>query len=248
MNFSNLRSVRRSEEESPPVREAGVAQSAQSRRQKRLRTGPAIEAYADDDVAPAEIRRRLQHDGNEVVPQHRDLEPLTKPLRCSEAYDCGCDDEECSIEIGMAFIADDQSPELVDPCERPLDDPSVFSKVAAAFDASSCDAGRDGAGAQVAAAAVEVVTLVCVKLGGPFAGPTALLAYGMDGIGDIGQRHAVVAVGSRQDDCERDAGAVDHDVALGTRLAAISRVRACRVAPLLAGTDEASMEARDQSI
>lgn len=148
----------------------------------------------------------------------------------------------------MPFVADDQSSELVDPCKRPLDDPSVLPEVAAAFDASPCDAGRDGAGAQVAAAAVEVVALVGMELGGPFAGPAALLAHGMDGIGDIAQRHAVVAVGSGQDDSERDAGAVDHDVALGARLAAIGRVRACRVAPLLAGTDEASTEARDQSI
>lgn len=148
----------------------------------------------------------------------------------------------------MAFVADDQSPELVDPCERPLDDPAVLSEVAAAFDATPCDARDDGAGAQVATTAVEVVALVGVKLGGPFAGPAVLLAHGMDCIHDIGQRHAVVAVGSRQDDSEGDAGAVDHDVALGARLAAIGRVRACRVAPLLAGTDEASTEARDQSI
>ena len=148
----------------------------------------------------------------------------------------------------MALVADDQPPELIDPCERPFDDPSVLSEVAAAFYASSCDAGGDGAGAQVAAAAVEIVALVGMELDGPFAGPTALLAHGMDGICDIGQRHAVVTVGSRQDDRERDAGAVDHEVALGTRLAAICRVRARRVAPLLAGTDEASTEARDQSI
>lgn len=148
----------------------------------------------------------------------------------------------------MAFIADDQSPELVDPCERPLDDPSVLPEVAAAFNTSPCDARDDGAGAQVAAAAVEVVALVGMELGWPFAGPSALLAHGMDGISDIGQRHAVVAVGSGQDDSERGAGAVDHDVALGARLAAIGRVRTCRVAPHLARTDEASTEVRDQSI
>lgn len=42
----------------------------------------------------------------------------------------------------MAFVADDQSPELVDPCECYLDDPSVLSEVAAAFDAPSCDSRR----------------------------------------------------------------------------------------------------------
>src|SRR5690606_9697609 len=80
----------------------------------------------------------------------RRLELLTKPFCCSEAYDCGSDDEESAIEIGMAFVADDQPPELVDPRERPLHDPSVLSEVAAGFDAAPCDAGRDGAGAQVA--------------------------------------------------------------------------------------------------
>lgn len=78
----------------------------------------------------------------------------------------------------MAFVADDQSPELVDPCEYPLDDPPVPSEVAAAFNASSCDTGCDGASVQVAAATVEVVVLFGMELGGP----AALLAHGMDGI------------------------------------------------------------------
>lgn len=124
----------------------------------------------------------------------------------------------------------------------------MLPEVTAAFNTSPCHARDDGAGSQFAMAAVEVVALIGMELGWPFAGPSALLAHGMDGIGDIGQRHAVVAVGSGQDDSERDAGAVDHDVALGARLAAIRRVRTCRVAPLLAETDEASTVARDQSI
>ena len=176
------------------------------------------------------------------------LEHLTKLRGCPDAYDCGSDNEESAMDLGTAFVADDQAPELVDPCEGPLHDPSVLSEAAAAFDASPCNAGRDGAGAQVAAAAIEVVALVGMELGGPFAGPAVLLVHRMDGIDNIGQRHAVVAVGSRQDEGERDACAVNHDVAFGARLAAIGRVRARRITPLLAGTDEASTEAHDQSI
>ncbi|NIJ60104.1 hypothetical protein FHS82_003970 [Pseudochelatococcus lubricantis] len=70
----------------------------------------------------------------------------------------------------------------------------------------------------------------------------------MERIDHLGQRHAVMAIGSGQDDGERQALAVDHDVALGTRFAPVGRVRADRVAPLLAATDEEATEARGQSI
>jgi hypothetical protein len=60
-----------------------------------------------------------------------------------------------------------------------------------------------------------------------------------------------VDVGRREPDRERDALAVDHQMALAARFAAIRRVRAnllVRPSPPLAGTLEASRLARVQSI
>ena len=74
------------------------------------------------------------------------------------------------------------------------------------------------------------------------------LANGMDRVDGGGERHAVVPVGSRQNEGEWQASPIHHDVALGAGLSTIRRVRPCRVTPFFAGTDEASSEARDQSI
>ena len=148
----------------------------------------------------------------------------------------------------MSFVSDDEAPEAVDPGEGSLDDPAMLSQMAAAFDAPSGDAWRDGPRSQIAPAAVEVVGLVGMELGRTPTWAPPFLANWPDGIDDGGQRHAVVPVGSGQDDGERNAGPVDHDVALGPRFASIGRVRPRLVASLFVGTDEASTLARDQSI
>ncbi len=124
----------------------------------------------------------------------------------------------------------------------------MFPEVLAALDAAAGNAGRDPAGAEVQAAAFEVVALVGVQLRWPFAGAASCLANGMNRVDGGGERHAVVPVGSRQNEGERQASPIHHDVALGAGLSTIRRVRPCRVTPFLAGTDEASSEARDQSI
>lgn len=176
------------------------------------------------------------------------LERLTEPPQGSEADECCGDDEEGSIEVGVPFVSDDEASELVDPGEGALDDPAVSAETLAALDAAAGDAGRDPAGTQVRAATLEVVALVGVELGGSFAGTASCLADGLDRVDGCRQGHAVVPVGARQGDGEGQASPIHDDVALGAGLAAIGRVRPRRVAPLFAGTDEASSEARDQSI
>jgi hypothetical protein len=54
-------------------------------------------------------------------------------------------------------------------------------------------------------------------------------------------------IGRREDDSEWDATPVDEEMALRARFAAIRRIRAGLLAPLLAGTLAESREARDQS-
>lgn len=148
----------------------------------------------------------------------------------------------------MALIADGKAAELVDPGEGALDHPSVLSEMLGTIDAAAGDAGRDRPLAQVFPAAVEVVALVGVEFLGSPARPSAPLPDRVDRIDHRGQRHAVVAVGPGQDDGERQPPPVDHDVALGARFAAVGGIGADRISPLLAGTEDASTLARDQSI
>jgi hypothetical protein len=67
-------------------------------------------------------------------------------------------------------------------------------------------------------------------------------------IDGLGPSLAVMDIRSGQDEGERQAVAVDHDVALGAGFTAIGRVRTCCITPFLAGTEEASTDAHDQSI
>ena len=148
----------------------------------------------------------------------------------------------------MSLIANDETPERVDPGEGPLDHPPVFAQMFAAFDAAPGNSRRDAPGAEVTAAATEVIAFVGVKFGRPFAGSAAWLANRMDGVDDIVEGHAVVAIGPGQSEGEGQAAPIHHDMALGARLAAIGRVRADDITPLFAATEEESTEARDQSI
>lgn len=148
----------------------------------------------------------------------------------------------------MALVADGEATELVDPSEGSLDNPSMLSQVFAAIDAASCDTGRDGPGSQIVSTTLEVVTFVGMQFVGSPSRASAALAHGLDGIDHCGEDFAVMSVCAGQNDGERDTGPVDQNVAFRAGLAAIGRVRADRVAPFLAATDEESTEARDQSI
>ena len=148
----------------------------------------------------------------------------------------------------MAFVADNQSPELIDPGKGALDDPSVFAQMLAAFDAAPGNAGCDASSPQITPAAIEIVSLVGMELGWSLTGPSPPLTNRVDGVNNAGQGLAIVTVGSGQGDGERQATPIHDDVTLGAWLAPVSRVGADRVPPFLAGTDEASTEARDQSI
>ena len=148
----------------------------------------------------------------------------------------------------MAFVSDDETAKLVDPCEGSLDDPSMLSQMLAAVDAAPRDARDDASGAHVVSATVEIVALVGMEFVGPPSRTASSLTHRSDGVDHRGERFAVVDVGAGQNDGERDAGPVDQQVAFRARLAAIGRVRADRVAPFLAAMDEESTEALDQSI
>ena len=70
------------------------------------------------------------------------------------------------------------------------------------------------------------------SLVGPFSRTGAALTHGLERVDDSDQATAVVDVGFGQDDGERQAPSVDHEVALGPRLAAVGRDRPDLIAPL----------------
>jgi hypothetical protein len=87
-----------------------------------------------------------------------------------------------------------------------------------------------------------------MQLGGPLPRPAARALDRLDGIDGRLQHPRVVDVGCRLGHREGDSSAVDHNMALRARFAAIRRIRAGFSAPPGAGTLAESSEARDQSI
>src|SRR5687767_61103 len=123
------------------------------------------------------------------------------------------------------------------------------TELGAGFDALAGDAAEDAASAEVAATPARVVRLVGVEL----VGPAARAAWPRT----LDRRHrlryvledgAVVDVGGGEVDGQRDAVAVDQEVALRARLAPVGRVRAGIFAPLFDGMLALSRLARLQSI
>ncbi len=152
------------------------------------------------------------------------------------------------MDVGPALVAGGQPPELAEPRESTLHNPSVPPEPCAALDASPSDARLDMAAGQSPTAATMIISLVGVELAGPASGWSPRLPDGRYGIDHLFQYDAVVDVGSCQPDRERDALRIGEDVTLGARLAAIRRVGTCRRAPLLAATDALSRAARLKSM
>jgi hypothetical protein len=87
-----------------------------------------------------------------------------------------------------------------------------------------------------------------VQLGRALSRPCPALADRRHGIDQFLKDPAVVNVGGREADGERDATGIGDDVALRSRSAAIRWVRAGLLAPLFAGTEALSRQARLKSM
>jgi hypothetical protein len=107
------------------------------------------------------------------------------------------------------------------------------------------DAGCDAAVAEFFAVAFGVICPVCVQASGA---ELAVAAGRRDAVDELGELRDVVAVSAGQRDGQRRAVAVDDQMMLAAKTAAVDRRRAGLLAPPLARTCELSTTARDQSI
>jgi hypothetical protein len=94
----------------------------------------------------------------------------------------------------------------------------------------------------------EIVALVGMELGRSPLRSADAMADRRHGIDQFFEEAAVVDIGRAEPDGERDAPGVGDQVALGPGPAAIGRVGAGLFAPLLAGTEALSTQARLQSM
>jgi hypothetical protein len=152
------------------------------------------------------------------------------------------------VNIGSSFITNRQPPIAVEPGQRALNHPAMATEPFAGVDTLTGDADADVAATQRLATAWIVIPFVGMQLGGALAAPSIGLPDEGNGIEQLLEDDGVVAVGSAQERGERAAAALDHNMALRARFAAIRRGGTDEVAPFLAGILALSKEARLQSI
>jgi hypothetical protein len=152
------------------------------------------------------------------------------------------------MDIGATFITDDEATELIEPGEASFDHPAMASEFGFAFDVAACDARGDSAVTQFTPVDRIVVALVGVKLARSLSRAPTRSADGGNAVDQRDQARAVVDVGRRELDGERDTLSIHGKMPLRAGLAAIGRVRTGVLAPFFAGTLAASTEARSQSM
>jgi hypothetical protein len=169
----------------------------------------------------------------------------------AEADESAREIEEGKVHVGQPFVADGESTEPVEPSEGPFDDPPMPTQPLTGLDPSPSDAAADATPTQIVPTAAEVVALVGMQLGGSLPWSAVRSLDRLDRLDQLFEDDRVVDVGRREPDREWDALAVDQEVPLRARFAAVGRVAPdllVRTAPLFAGMLEASRLARDQSI
>ena len=140
------------------------------------------------------------------------------------------------MDVLVAVVADEQPLEVVQLGEGALDDPAVAAEPGAVLCLAASDHRFDPALPELAAVLVVVVAAVGDQAVGAAAWPADAAADGRHGVEQRQQLRDVVAVAAGQPPGEREPAAVDQEVVLGARAAAVDRARTGRAAPFFACT------------
>jgi len=140
------------------------------------------------------------------------------------------------VDLLATVVADDQSLVVVEPRERPLDDPADTPESGAVFGLAAGDLRFDPAGTELAPVLVVVIATVGGDPVGSSTRPADLAAHGRNAVDQRDELSDVVAVPARDRPCERDPGRVYEEVMLRAVSGSINRARARRGAPFFACT------------
>jgi hypothetical protein len=152
------------------------------------------------------------------------------------------------VDVNTSLITDGEAAEVAQPSDGALHHPAVPPQSLARLDSTPGDSGGDAPAPQRSPHDGVIVPPVPVQLRGPRARPPALPCYWREAVEEREERLAVVCVGRRNGLVERESLPVHQEVVLAARLAAVRRVGPREMAPLFAPMDEASTEARSQSM
>jgi len=113
------------------------------------------------------------------------------------------------VDLGASVVADEQSLEVVEPGEGPLDDPTSPTEPGAVLRLAASDDGFDASRADEAAVLVVVVAAIGDDLLGATTGPADLASHRRDPLEERDQLGDVVAVAARKRPGEGEPARVD---------------------------------------
>ena len=148
--------------------------------------------------------------------------------------------EEGAVHVAMAFVAQPQATELMEPADGPLDDPAVAAQAAAMAGAAFGQERFDGLGLEPGAKGRAIVRPVGIKPGD--LGPQAAGQPGEQGEEIAG----VVVVGWRDQGDQRHPGGIGQDMVLGAGLGPVRGIGSRLAPPKTARTELESTATRDQ--
>ena len=148
----------------------------------------------------------------------------------------------------QSLVAYLQTPELVQPRERALDDPARFAQSAARRGAPLGQNRRNAQSAQGAAVGGGVVGAVALDTIGALPGAPAPARKRRDGNDEGKELGYIMGIGRRERRRERDAPCIADEMVLAARFAPVGGIRSGFFPPCTARTEELSTTVRDHSI
>ena len=152
------------------------------------------------------------------------------------------------MNLGAAFVADEQPLEVVKPGKGALNHPAVAAEAGSVDGLSARDQRLDPTLAHEPSILVVVVAAISEHAVGTSPRPAGAAADCRYRVEQRDQLGDVVAVAARDRERERDPGRVDEEMLLGAGTASVDRARARFGAPFFACTWLESTIARDHSI
>jgi len=152
------------------------------------------------------------------------------------------------MDVVPPLVADREPTVFGKPRQCPLHNPPVSSQLLATLYALPGYAALDAALPQSPFALLVVVGFVGVQLLRALPRPATRALYGLYSVHELLEDHRVVYVGSARHHRQRDAPSIRNKVALRARFSLIRWILAGFLAPLFAGMEAESKEARSQSI
>jgi hypothetical protein len=127
------------------------------------------------------------------------------------------------MDVGVAFPADPEAPEVVQPREGALDHPAPAAQPGAVLGPPAGDQRLDTAVPELAAVLVVVIAAIGNEDVRALARPARLAGDRADAVDQRQELGDVVAVGAGVAGQQRDPAAVDDQVVLGPGAAAVNR-------------------------